>query len=179
MSGEIHIEVGGNNAEVDTVEYFAIIEATTDAQALIATASPPQIEVLTFAQGPSGPVGPQGAGGSSEGLALAGVDIGVYTVVVLIDGFLYPADPTEEDHAGYVVGIAKQSVIAGAILRYQMLGEVQGGSFTTGARYFVGLNGQPSMVEKAVGAKWRMSIGVGKSSDTLIYRPDVLIVMGV
>lgn len=130
------------------------------------TVEPQNIEVtIAGTQGPQGPPGPSGSGG---GQASAGETISGHTLVVMINGLLYEADPTNAAHGPLVVGVASQSGTTGALINFTQVGVVTGGSFVQGQRYFAGLNGVLSTSPQAPGAVWMKSIGLAEDSTDLI-----------
>lgn len=122
-------------------------------------------EVLTVAAGVQGPQGPPGIAGSLSA-SVCGENISAYQVVVLISGLLYRADSSNLSHPSFVVGVATQSGTTGGTITYIQNGEVSGGSFIAGQRYFAGTSGALTTTAPTTG--WLKSIGVAESSSDLI-----------
>lgn len=151
MSGDVEIIV----AREPTIEAIPVVQPE-----LVAVTCK-QVELI--AGGFSGNPGPRGPGSQQDGIA--GANLFSFTMLVNIDGLLYPADPTNIDHSGQVVGMALASVLSGASVSFATDGgEAVDGSFTPGADYFVGLNGVPSTTPVAAGAVWAQGCGVGNDS---------------
>lgn len=127
--------------------------------------------------GIQGPSGPPGTGGYSE--AIAGTSISVYQVIVQgNDGKAYVADPTNISHVGKVLGVAIQSATNNNSLQYVSTGTINGGSWTPGTLYFVGVSGILSSSPIAVGARWSQFIGTGKSSTSFNVGLGIPVVVG-
>ena len=136
--------------------------------------------ILSVAQGPQGklgpvgPVGPQGpqgvpgAGNSFPGIC--GGQISSGCVVVLSDGLLYRADPTNLAHAPLVAGISSQSGNIGDTITVISAGDLDGESLTQGSRYYVGLNGSLSTTPIAVGAMWVQAVGIAQTNSMLLVK---------
>ncbi|MBX9669379.1 MAG: hypothetical protein K2X93_17270 [Candidatus Obscuribacterales bacterium] len=101
----------------------------------------------------------------------AGETISAHKVLVLVDGELFHADPTDIAHIGLIVGVSVSAANIGEEVRYLQAGELTGGSFAEGERYYVGLAGALSTTPLAVGAVWRKFIGVSKSTTVLVMSP--------
>lgn len=125
-------------------------------------------------QGPQGPAGPAG---SSELTGTAGDTISAHKLLVLRNGLLYPADPALESDSSKVVGISITAASVGNTVAYVNGGDVTAGSFTQDQRYYAGLAGALSTSPLALGAAWRKSIGIGKSSSVLSVNlaPSILL----
>jgi len=111
--------------------------------------------------------GPPGLpGGTLYGTA--GANIMAYQILVLLAGLIYPADPTDILHVGFVVGVARTSALTGQPVQYQVAGELTGASGLTAGRAYIGLSGVISPTPKAVGSAWRQQVGVVESSSKLV-----------
>jgi len=127
--------------------------------------------------GIQGPSGPPGTGGYSE--TTAGESISVYQVIVQgVDGKAYIADPTNASHAGKVLGVAIQSATSNNSLQYIATGTINGGSWTPGTLYFIGLSGSLSSSPRAIGARWSQFIGTGKTSTSFNVGLGIPMVVG-
>ena len=104
------------------------------------------------------------AGGSYSGIP--GAVISADTLIVLIDGLLYPADVTNASHANYPMFVATQSGNIGVSIIYRDSGEVLGGSWVSGTRYYAGA-GTLSTSPIYSGATWGRIVGVAKSGTVL------------
>lgn len=93
--------------------------------------------------------------------------VSVFTAVIMDGGTFEAADPLNATHAGRVVGVAMTSATNGPIVVLAK-GELQGGSFEAGARYYVGANGSLAVAPLVNGAAWSQAIGIGKNNGTLI-----------
>ena len=119
--------------------------------------------VAKVEQGLPGPPGPPGVGSTGSGTVGAS-NISSDMAIVLVSGLLVPADPTNIVHAGLPIYIATQAGTSGATITYAAAGDLAGGAWVVGTRYYAGLNGFLSTTARAVGAVWAKSIGVGKTS---------------
>jgi hypothetical protein len=120
-----------------------------------------------------------GGGGSGGSLSTgtAGVNISGDMLLVLVNGFLYPADPTNVAHGPLVVGVSIGAGLANSTITYATSGDVAGGSWTQGSRYYAGANGILSTTPQAPGATWQKSVGIAKSASvlTLNMGPTILL----
>lgn len=123
-------------------------------------------------QGPSGP-----AGSGSEITGICGANISIGTACVLVDGLLYPADPTNLSQSGLYVGVALTSGTTSQSITVAQLGTVSTSGLSAGSRYFVGLLGILSTTPIAVGANWMRYVGTAQSSSALILVSSVSVVL--
>lgn len=113
-----------------------------------------------------GPPGPPGYGQAAVvGTAECGANVSFLTVLVLIGGLVYPADPTNAAHLGKVVGVSRQSALLGGDVEYVLSGEIISATATLDGEYYVGLGGALSQTQVAVGASWTQAVGKGINSD--------------
>lgn len=125
----------------------------------------PDIRVVQVGtQGPAGPAGP----GSGAASAICGETISTYQVVALVNGELFKADYTNMAHAGRVVGVSTQSGTAGSTITYVSNGEVLGGTFVQGTRYFAGTAGGLTSTVPTSG--WLQQIGIAESNSELVVQ---------
>lgn len=121
--------------------------------------------------GTQGPPGPPGTGSSISGVCGANITKGI--IVVLVDGLLYPADPTDSTVAGLYIGVATESGMTGQTITVAQLGMITLSGLTAGDRYFVGLLGNLSTNPIASGATWMRYIGTAQSNSSLILVSSV------
>lgn len=139
--------------------------------------SPGPTQIITIGtQGPPGPPGPAGSGGTFS--AIAGETITINTVVVLLSGLLYIADPSNSSHAGAVVGIAITSGDVDNSITVMQSGTISGLSdLSVDNIYYVGLDGSLSTDMVAAGATWFQGLGRPISTTALVLSlgPNVLL----
>jgi hypothetical protein len=125
-------------------------------------------EIITI--GTQGPPGPPGTGAFFQ--VIAGEDITAFTVVVIVNGLLYQADPTNAAYGPLVAGIATIGGIAGQSINVVQEGEIDGMTgLVTDARYYAGTNGALSTSPTVMSFAWRRSMGVAKSTTQFIILP--------
>lgn len=140
------------------------------------TVIPGPVQVVSVgAQGPSGPPGPAGSGSTIDGIC--GADIAAGIACVLVDGLLYPADPTNSIQANLYVGISTESGLTTATITIAQLGSLTTTGLTLGSRYFVGLSGALSTSPIASGAEWFRYVGTAQSSTELVLVNSVSVVL--
>lgn len=153
-----------------------IITITSEAGATTTTVLPGPIQVVSVgAQGPTGPQGPAGSGSTIDGLC--GVDIAAGIAVTLVNGLLYPADPTNASVNGLYVGVSTEAGSVDDTITISQLGALTTAGLTQGDRYFVGLNGVLSVTPIASGATWMRYIGTAQSSTELVLVNSVSVVL--
>lgn len=137
--------------------------------------APPKATIGVVKQGPPGPEGPSGIGTATF---IAGETLGVLSVVVSLGGKLYKADPTNSNHLGKVVGVTLQSVSLNDTCKVAIIGTIVDGTWTSGATYWVGLNGTLSVTPRAVGASWFQKIGIAHTTGIFVVDKGVPIIIG-
>lgn len=120
--------------------------------------------------GIQGPQGEPGIGQTADGIC--GAAISKFMLLVLLGGELFPAEPLNLSHAGYVVGVAAEDGIIGEEIQYVTGGELQGGTWITGQRYFAGSAGLLSTAPLVPLAKWRCYVGISESAISVIVILD-------
>lgn len=97
----------------------------------------------------------------------AGENISSSHAVVCHDGLAYNADASDADDAGYVVGLAVTSALAGNQVSIQSSGEIDnaGWAFTPGTPIFLDSGG--GLAERATGTAFDQQIGVALSATRL------------
>lgn len=149
--------------EIETTSATVVTNQLSNVE--VSEATPITSSVTISQVGTQGIPGPPGTGGYSE--IEAGESISIYQVIVSgVDGRGYIADPTDLDDIGSVLGVAISSATIGNTVQYVSTGTITGGSWTVGAKYFLGLNGSLSVTPRALGANWLQFIGVGKTATT-------------
>jgi hypothetical protein len=143
-----------------------MIQVKLTPQTFKVNVQPSRVGVELLQQGPPGPQGLSAA----QFLAECGVTISSGTVVVMVNGLLYPADPTNPDHAALVVGISTQAGAQGMMISVYSSGELTGESLVQGSRYYVGLNGALTTTAIAPGATWAKCVGLAATSSTLVIQ---------
>jgi hypothetical protein len=143
------------------------------------TVIPGPIQVVSVgAQGPQGPPGPEGPAGSGATItAICGTSITAGIAVCLVNGLLYPADPTNVDVNSLYVGVSTESGSESDTITVAQLGSVTTSGLTEGDRYFVGLDGVLSTTPVAMGAEWMRYIGTAQSTTVLILVSSVSVVL--
>lgn len=131
----------------------------------VSNTQPLPSQVLVSQVGVQGIPGPPGTGGYSE--AIAGENISIYQIIVSgSDGKAYIADPTNINDLGLVLGVAISSATTNTTVQYVSTGTINGGSWSLGAKYFLGLNGLLTTSPISLGSTWLQFMGVGKTSST-------------
>lgn len=131
------------------------------------------LTITLIQQGPAGPPG-TGAGLTIE----AGTTITANTVVVMVNGLLYPADITNLTHAPRVIGMAIETIDAFNNCTVQQTGELDGfEGLTVGQRYYVGASGVLSSSPSIEESTWQKYIGSAKTATSLILTlaPSVIL----
>jgi hypothetical protein len=135
--------------------------------------SPGPMQILDV--GTQGPAGPAGSG--SEITGTCGITIAAGKACVLVDGLLYPADPTDVSQAGLYVGVSLTGGTMGQTITVAQLGVATTSGLIAGDRYFVGPSGALSTNPIAVNATWMRYIGTAQSSSTLILVSSVSVTL--
>jgi hypothetical protein len=143
------------------------------------TVIPGPVRVVSVgAQGPTGPQGPAGPAGSGSTISvICGVSISAGIAVCLINGFIYPADPTNAAVNGLYVGVSTESGSESSTISVAQLGVVTTTGLVEGSRYFVGLNGILSTTPVAEAAEWMRYVGTAQSSTELVLVSSMSIVL--
>jgi hypothetical protein len=143
------------------------------------TVIPGPVRVVSVgAQGPQGPPGPEGPAGSGSTInAVCGTSIAAGIAVCLVDGLLFPADPTNVNVNGLYVGVSTESGTESSTIAVAQLGLVTTTSLTAGSRYFVGLLGNLSTSPIASGANWMRYVGTAQSPTELVLVSSVSVVL--
>lgn len=137
-----------------------------------------EISITHGSPGAAGAEGPQGADGAgASATVVAGEAISGHRVVVILGNQAYLADPTNLAHASSTIGVVRDAISVGNTGSYYLIGEINGGSFTSDTDLFVGLNGTLSTTPIAVGAVWMKRMGTAKSSSVLVIGMDPTILL--
>lgn len=134
--------------------------------AIIPSAGPPGVSL----RGPAGANGTNGAPGRDgvDGVNGAGVivtraatqPVPPWTAVISVGASLCkPADPSNPDHRGLVIGVTALGGLQGSTITIQTAGDVQGdvGTFPAGSTLFVGAGG--AVTGTAPTSGWRQIVG--------------------
>jgi hypothetical protein len=149
------------------------ISIPASSQAAVITLPGP-FQVVTI--GTQGPPGPPGTGNFLQ--AIAGANIAIFTAVVMVNGLLLPADPTNVVHSPLFVGITITSALTGHSIKYATSGELDGMlGLNPGQRYYVGLNGSLSLSYSAPGATWKKFLGQAKTTTSFILLPGTSVLL--
>ena len=122
--------------------------------------------------------GPKGDGIAPVAGLVAGASITVNQVLYKSNGLVYPASASVQDQALQVVGLATQSVSAGATVQVLIMGERTDGALNFGVTsglLFLRENGAMSLVPPTVG----VSLPVAKvtSDDTIFFDTKTPIIL--
>lgn len=136
------------------------------------TILPGAVQVVSVAQ--QGPPGPPGTG--SLLLATCGTNISIGICVVLIDGQIFPGDPTNPSHAPLFIGVSTESGLTNQTIHVAQLGSITLSGLSE-TRYFIGLNGTLSTSPVAMDATWMRYIGTAESATQLILVSSVSVLL--